>query len=169
MTLAIDKRDGRALVTLCIVNAWQRRQNWYDASHRQSGLNYLAVPIRWSTLVMKVTGRMHSDTFKRTLNLQLHSNNFGLKQLSATVRKFHYQGTASFQKIIYMGYYAFLSNKSLFTWLPFDVIVYFITILAVVVLIHMYIRVRTYILVCIMYIHLLDDTHTDTNTTALPI
>ena len=34
--------------------------------------------------------RMCSDAFK---SIQLYSNNFGLKQLSTTVKKFHYYGT----------------------------------------------------------------------------
>ena len=30
-------------------------------------INYLAVATRWSILVIKVSGRMHSDEFKRRL------------------------------------------------------------------------------------------------------
>ena len=47
---------------------------------------------RWSTLFIKVSGRMHNDAFKKT-NLQLHSNNFDLKQLSTNIKTFHYYGT----------------------------------------------------------------------------
>ena len=34
-------------------------------SNRKKGLNYLPVPIRWSALVIKVSGQMLSDAFKR--------------------------------------------------------------------------------------------------------
>ena len=55
------------------------------------GLNYLAVPIRWSGWLMKVSRWMCSKTaaYLKKTRLQLHSNNFGLKQLSTTVKEFH--------------------------------------------------------------------------------
>ena len=48
--------------------------------------------------------------------------NFGLKQLSTTIKTFHYYDTgvySSFKviKTICMCCYAYLSDKSLFTWL----------------------------------------------------
>ena len=61
-------------------------------------------------------------------NLQLCSNNFNLKQLSTIVKTFNNKALeykANFNlKIIYMRYYIFLSDESLFMWLPFDVTVY---------------------------------------------
>ena len=33
---------------------------------------------------------MLSDVFKKKAGLQIHSNNFGLKQLSTIVKMFHY-------------------------------------------------------------------------------
>ena len=47
------------------------------------------LPERWSASVIKVSGQMCSNTFKRRLvALQLHSNNFGLTQLATTVKSF---------------------------------------------------------------------------------
>ena len=36
---------------------------------------------------------MRNNTFKKKASLWLHSNNFGLKQLSTTNKTFHYYGT----------------------------------------------------------------------------
>ena len=47
------------------------------------------LPKRWSASVIKVSGQIHSNAVEKT-SLQLHSNNFGLKQLSTIVKKFHY-------------------------------------------------------------------------------
>ena len=46
---------------------------------------------------------MHSNAFKRRLAFQLHSNNFGLKQLSTIVKKFYtkalkYEAVLKFKK-----------------------------------------------------------------------
>ena len=38
----------------------------------------------------KVSGKCISMHLKQGYSLPLHSNNFGLKQLSTTVKKFHY-------------------------------------------------------------------------------
>ena len=51
------------------------------------------LPERWKASFIKVSGRMRSDAFKEKASLQLHSNSFGLKQLSSTITIFHYYGT----------------------------------------------------------------------------
>ena len=58
---------GVALVRQHIVHARQRCQIWCHASHRRRHTNYLAVATRWSTSVIKVSGQMRSDKFKRWL------------------------------------------------------------------------------------------------------
>ena len=51
---------------------------------------YLAVVTLWSASVIKVSDHTHSNTFRRlNARLQLHSNNFGFKQLCTTVKKFY--------------------------------------------------------------------------------
>ena len=54
-----------ALVTQCIVH---RRQYWCSTSNRKRGLNYLAILIRWSASVIKVSERTCSDIFERRLD-----------------------------------------------------------------------------------------------------
>ena len=55
------------LVTQLIVHAKQRCPSWCRTSHRRRRINYLAVATRWSASIIKVSGRMHSDKFKRRL------------------------------------------------------------------------------------------------------
>ena len=64
-------------------------ENWGDMVLVTKGL-----PERQNASFIKVSGRMHSDAFKRApWSLQFHSNNFGLKQLSTIIKTFHYYGT----------------------------------------------------------------------------
>ena len=56
---------GLALVTQGAMHAKQRCQSWCHTSHRRRRINYLAVATRWSATVIKVSGWMHSDDFKR--------------------------------------------------------------------------------------------------------
>ena len=58
---------GMALVTQCIMNARHRYWSWHSTSHRRRYINYLVVATRWSTSVIKVSGQMCSDKFKRWL------------------------------------------------------------------------------------------------------
>ena len=58
---------GMTLVTQCIMHARQRYWSWHCTSHRRRCINYLVVATRWSALVIKMSGRMHSDEFKRCL------------------------------------------------------------------------------------------------------
>ena len=51
------------------------------------------LPERRSTSFIKVSQRMRNDAFKKKASLKLHSNNFGLKQLSTISKTFHYYGT----------------------------------------------------------------------------
>ena len=118
MTLAV------ALVTQHIVNAWQKKQNWYCTNHRMRHFNYLAIATRWSTSVIKVSGGTHSNTFKRRLySYRLHLQYFWLK---ATVKNKVLEYKAN---LICMHCYAFLSDESLFMWLPCDVIVSLSTVI----------------------------------------
>ena len=68
---------GVALVTQ---HVRQKCQSCCCTSHRRRRINYLAVATSQSTLVIKMSGWMRSDEFKRRLRrFQLHSNNLGLK------------------------------------------------------------------------------------------
>ena len=68
MTLAVDKFNVCGLSN--------------SARHEQLSKNYQTVATIWSISVIKVSWRMCSDAFK---SLQLHNNNFGLKQISSIV------------------------------------------------------------------------------------
>ena len=43
--------------------------------------DYQAVPTSPNISIIKVSGQMHSNAFKRMFRLPLHCNNFDLKQL----------------------------------------------------------------------------------------
>ena len=58
---------GAALVTQLVMHARQRCRSWHRTIHRRRHINYLMVATRWSTSFIKVSGRMCSDEFKRTL------------------------------------------------------------------------------------------------------
>ena len=58
---------GLALVTQCIMQTKRRCQSLHHTSHRRSSINYLVVVTRRSPSVIKVSGRMRSDKFKRSL------------------------------------------------------------------------------------------------------
>ena len=65
--LPLIKWMSVALVTQSIMNIWQQRQTWYHTSLRRSYFDYLAVGIKRSGLVIKVSGRKLRDAFKRKL------------------------------------------------------------------------------------------------------
>ena len=54
-----------ALVTQYIVNASQRRQRRHCSSHSRREYSNPIVVTRWSASVIKVSGCLHSSTFKR--------------------------------------------------------------------------------------------------------
>ena len=55
---------GMALVTQ---HTRQRYQSRHHTNHKRRNINYLAVATRRSTSVIKVSGRVHSNKFKRKL------------------------------------------------------------------------------------------------------
>ena len=73
---------GVAILTQHVMSTCQKNKG--DMLLTTKGL-----PERRIVSFIKVSGRMHINAFKRPL----HSSSFGLKQLSTTIKTFHYYGT----------------------------------------------------------------------------
>ena len=58
---------GMALVTQCVMHTRQRCWSWHCTIHRRRLINYLAVATTWSASVIKMSGQIHSNEFKRRL------------------------------------------------------------------------------------------------------
>ena len=87
MMLAINKIDGHSHINTARRERLPKKTNLTRYYVATKGL-----PKRWSISFIKVSGRMHNDAFKKA-SLQFYSNSFGLKQLSTTIKSFHYYST----------------------------------------------------------------------------
>ena len=58
---------GVALVTQRVLHSRKKCQSWHCTSHRRRHINYIAVATRRSASVIKVSGWMRIDEFKRRL------------------------------------------------------------------------------------------------------
>ena len=95
-------RLGRRLSNSMSAKKTKAMRYWLQKEHP-------TVATRWSTSVVKVSGRMHSDAFKRRLA-------FGLKQLSTVAKSFitkalECKTVLKSLKIINMHCYAFLIDE----------------------------------------------------------
>ena len=121
LTLAVDIMDWCGLSNTasgeCLPIRLKITWYWLQKEHT-------TVATRLSALVIKARGRMHNDAFKRRLAssfivIILAKNNFLLLLKFSLLRHWSIK---PFKNNLY-ALHIFLSDDSLFTWLPYDVIV----------------------------------------------